>query len=898
MRQERIWLRLARLVLRMAARILPRSLRQDWLHEWDSELIYLSRRQSGRNDTGRRQRGELAQHTAGALVDAAWLRRQCTSDAELVQDMRYGARLLRRHVGFSLSAISILALGIGATTAIFTVVNAVLLEPLPYRDPDRLALMWERNTTIGKERDSVAPLNYLDWKAQNVTFEGLAAFRFGRFVLTGIGEAEEIVNVAVRGDLFRVLGVNASLGRTFTESEERRDERVVVLTHEFWQRHFGGDRTIVGRTLTLTGRSYTIVGVMPPAFRFPEGTVVDVYSPLIFTRDDLQGRRAHSLTVIGRLKDGVTLQAATLNLAAIAAAIASHDQGSNPEVAVVNVHEVLVENVRLSILVLFATVGVVLLIACVNVANLLLGRGLSRYREIAIRSALGGDRFRLIRQLLTESVMLALLGGALGTLIAVWGMSILKQFVPPDLPRIENVRLDVTVLLFAAAAATMTGILFGLAPAAQLARSSQMESVLLRSSTVNVSPAFRRNRSRAGLVIAEVALSTILLAAAGLMARSFLAVRNLDFGFQPHNLLTFQISLPNSRYPGDPAQFRPLPSGTSPVQPSKLATFFLQILDRIATVPGVLSAAAVSALPLNPVGIDYDMPIVIEGKPLARAGEEPQADLRVATDDYFSVMGIDLACGRYFTESDGPGGVPVIIINDTLARQTFGGENPIGQRLRLYGRSRQIVGVVESVRHYGYSTTPRPEMFLPFRQFQFSTMTIVVRSAADSAALGPSIRKLVGALDPGLPVTRMRPMAAYLSDSVSRLRFTTVLLATFACLALVLSVVGVYGVMAHSVGQRAREIGVRMAMGANRSDVLRMIVGEGLALAIAGVLIGLAGATLATRLMSKLLFGVNAADLTTFGAAAVVLVIASLAATYIPARRATHLDPVLVLKTE
>jgi putative ABC transport system permease protein len=808
---------------------------------------------------------------------------------DFVRDLRYGARALLRAPGFTVVATLTLALGIGANTAIFSVVNAVLLKPLSYRDPDRIVMIWERNTTIGKDRDLVAPLNFVDWKSQNAAFDALGAYRFGGFSLTGAGEPESVTSINVSSSLFRVLGVDALIGRTFTDEEESRRDRVVVLRHDFWQRRFGGDRNIVGKTITLSDAAFTVVGVMPPSFRFPDGNPGDLYSLLLFQPNELNGRRLHSLTVLGRLKDGMTIDSAAANLTSIAHAIAAADPGSNPDIAVVGAHDLLVEDVRLGLLVLLGTVGFVLVIACANVANLLLVRASARRGEMAMRSALGAGRDRLVRQLLTESVLLAVIGSALGVAVAWSLLGLLVRLSPPDLPRVDQVTIDLTVLLFVTAVAFVTGIGCGVAPALQSAGASLVEAT--QESRV------RRQRGRSALVVAEVALSLMLVAGAGLMIRSFLKLHNVDLGFRPANLLTAQLFLPANRYSIDPGQFQPAKPGVVP-QLSKQGTFYAQVLDSLAATPGIESVGAVSSLPLNPVGIDFDLPVIVQGRPKPRVGEEPQADFRIASPDYFRTMGISLTSGRLFNDFDGPASTPVVIVNETMAAQMFPGENPVGQRLLLYGKPREIVGVVTPVKHHGFSRDPRPEMVVPFRQFQLGGMTIVARSNIDPSVLGAAIAAAVHKLDPELPVSRIRTMEEYQSASVAQPRFTAMLLAGFAILAMSLALVGVYGVMAYIVSQRTREIGVRIALGAERSDVVWMVVRQGVVLAGFGIVIGLAGAAAGTRLMERLLFGVSATDPITFAAGAVALGLATVAATCGPAWRAARVAPVTALRCE
>jgi predicted permease len=823
---------------------------------------------------------------AGALV------------AQVRQDARFALRRLRREPTFSAVAILTLALGIGANTAIFSVVNAVLLEPLPYPNAERLVLVWERNTAAGKDRDPVAPPNFQDWRRGNTVFDELAAYRFRGFALTHVEQPEQLQALSTTASIFRVLGVAPALGRAFTDDEEHRRERVAVLSHAFWQRRFGGDPSVVGRSVALDGAAFTIVGVMSAAFHFPDDTPVpvDLYSPIAFAPRELNGRGLSTLTVIARLKPGMTLQAARANIGTIAKSIAAHDSTGNPEVTIVGAHDALVEDVRLGLMILLGTVGLVLLVACANVASLLLVRAAARRRELAMRAALGAGNRRLLRQMLTESVVLAGLGAGVGLALAWWLLRMLVSFAPPDLPRLERIAIDPAVLLFTTAVAMVTGVAFGLVPALAVSRRSLTD--VFKAGSPHATATFGTSNGRAVLLVGEIALSLTLLAGAGLMVRSLINLRNVDLGFQPANVLTAQIFLAPSRYPVDSAQFRPASASTGHVADSKLVVFMTELEKRLIDVPGVESVGAVSALPLNPVGTDYDLPVIIQGRPRPRAGEEPQADFRVATTGYLRTMSIPVLRGREFTEFDGPNSTPVIIINDMMAQQMFPGDDPIGQRILLYGRAREIIGVVGSVRHHGFTQDARPEMILPYRQFQFGGMTLVVRSQMERAAIAGEVSRAVHALDPQQPVYRVRMMTELFAASVAQPRFTTLLLSAFAALALVLAVVGIYGVMSYSVSQRTREIAVRLALGARPLELIAMVVRRGMMLAAIGVTLGLVGAIAATRLMADLLFGVTPTDPATLGAAVVALILSSLMATYIPAARAATVAPASVLKAE
>jgi putative ABC transport system permease protein len=818
---------------------------------------------------------------------------------ELGQDGRHAARMMRRDLSFTAIAIVTLALGIGANTAIFSVVNAVLLEPLSYPGADRIVVVWERNPAIDKERDPVAPANFEDWRRENESFEDLGAYRFRGFALDDATAPEQLLGLSVSSSLFRVLGTAPLLGRVFTEDEQRRRDPVVVLAHDVWQRRFGGRESVIGSPVSLNGASFTIVGVMPAGFAFPDGDPVDLYAPLVYNPDESTRRTAHVLSVVARLKDDVTIERATADLQRIAQQIAAADSNSNPDVTVAGAHDVLVEDVRLGLVVLFGTVGFVLLIACANVANLLMVRATSRRREIVVRAALGANRGRLFRQLLTESVLLAGVGAAAGVLLARGLLAAFRGFHPPDLPRADQVAIDTTVLLFVTVAALITGMIFGIVPALQSASPSLSDATKAIGRTVTA-----RTRGRSALLVSEIALSLMLLAGAGLMIRSLLELHRLDLGFSPRGVFTAQLTLPAARYPvppfGPPLALGQSRSSDSPATPqdAKPYLFFHELEQRLRSAPGIEEVGAVSALPLNPVGTDYDLPVIVEGQPRARAGEETQADFRVVTEGYFRAMRIPLLAGREFTEFDGPASTPVVIINQITARELFGGVSPIGQRLVLYGRPREIVGVVGSLRHHGFARDPRAEMILPYRQFQFSSMTLVVRSAIAQASVAGTIRTAVRSLDAQLPVYRLRAMDDFLADSIAQPRFVTVVLGAFAVLALVLALVGVYGVMSYVVGQRQREIAVRMAVGAGRLQVITMIAGQSFSYAAVGVVVGLAAAAAGTRLMSGLLFGVTSTDAATFASATAAVIIAALAATAIPAWRAARSTPVNALRVE
>ena len=811
----------------------------------------------------------------------------------LWRDLRSSLRLLGKNRAYTLLAVATLAIGIGSNTAVFTVVDAVLLRPLPYRDSERLVVVWERS--VQNPRDPVAPLNYFDWAARADSFENLAAYQYESLALTGEGQAEQLTTLAATANLFQTLGVNSLLGRAFTEEELARNEPAVVLGHRFWQQRFGSDPTVVGTAIELSNTSHTVVGVMEPGFEFPSPrSDVALYSPLILAPGERTSRLTHTLSVIGRLRSGVSVEEAAEELGAIARAIAEEEPPSNAEVTLVSAREEVVENVRASLLSLAGAVGFVLLITCANVAHLVMVRSSARSKEIALRTALGSSRGHILRQLMTENFVLAVLGGATGILLAAGLVRIVVRFGPASIPRLESVGLDLWILGYAFLLSIVTGLLFGLTPALHSSR-SDLAGVL--KTGAGVRSGRKRFYGHSALVVGEVGLSLVVLAGAGLMLQSFAKLQELDYGFRPENLLAGQIFLDQTRYPTDGSQFRPLgPEGAASLSPQ--ASFFEELLDGIETLPGVEMAAAASSLPLDTVGIDFDLPIVIEGRPVSRPGEERQANLRIVTDGYFRTMEIPVLGGRAFTEFDGPASQSVMMINETMADQFFPDENPIGKRIVLYGRPREIVGVSGAVRHYGFSRDHVPEIILPSRQFQFGGMTLVVRTSVPPEALTNAVRSQVASIDRDQPVYRLQTMEAKLSESIASPRFTTSLLLLFAALAIAIVLVGIYGVFSYTVSERSHEIGIRMSLGARRHDVIAMVIGEGLRSVGLGVALGLAGALALGRLMQGLLFDVSATDPFTLAAVSAFLAVTALIAVYMPARRGTRIDPIVALRRE
>jgi putative ABC transport system permease protein len=797
----------------------------------------------------------------------------------LIHDLRYGIRALARSPGFTIVAVLTLALGIGANSAIFSVVQWVLLRPLPFADPDRLVLIAEHNLSKGWERFAVSPANFLDWRERCQTFDSLAIANGVSLTLLGTGAPERLSGLAVSSELLSLLGVRPALGRTFHPGEDRPGAaRVAVLGHELWQRRFGADPSLVGRTITLDGDAYTVVGVMPPGFRF---TAAQIFVPMALTADQLGQRGSHWVFSVGRLAPDASLEAAQAELAAIAASLAERYPDTNRGwgVRVDDMHENAVRHTRPALTALSGAVAFVLLIACANVANLLLARANGRRHELAVRAALGARRVRLVRQLLTESLLLALAGGALGLLVAVWGIDALPALAADSLPRVRGIAVDRTTLLFTIGTSLATVVLFGLAPA--LAASRDPARSGMREGT---RAGFGgRGRLRSALVVCEMALALVLLIGAGLLLESFRRVSAVSPGFDADHVLTLEVSLPASRYPEEAQQAR----------------FFDAALEKLAALPGVEAAGASTVVPL--VSGDEIYSFVIDGRPEVPVSDLPSANYYAASADYFRTLGIPLRKGRYFTEADTAAAAPVAIIDESFARRYFPGEDPLGQRLRIGNRgavAREIVGVVGEVTHYALESGPTTAMYEPYRQQAQDSMTIVLRSRTDPAALTTAARRAVLEVDPAQPVYDVRTMDQVIAGSLADRRLPMLLLAIFAGAALLLAALGLYGVVSYAVAQRTHELGVRMALGAGRADVVRLVLSHGMGLALAGVGLGLCAALLLTRAVSRLLFGVQPTDPIVYGALSVGLVCVALVASLLPAHRATRVDPLAALRNE
>jgi predicted permease len=811
----------------------------------------------------------------------------------LLQDVRYAARMLRRSPGFMLLAIATLALGIGANTAIFSVVDAVLLKPLPYPQPNRIAAVWGTHEKLAENRRALSFPDFVDVQKQNSVFEHVAGYTDATASLTGGGEPLHLTGEQVSTDMFAVLNVRPFLGRGFLPDEDKPGHDVAILSYQLWKGHFGGDPNIIGRAVTFDGRSNTIVGVMPADFAFPfNSDAIDVWQT--FSHDATstspdpavtEQRGAHFLSSLARLKPGVTYAQANAELSAIGNRLALQYPDTNKYMSFRSESALdgLVGDLRPQLFVLLGAVAFVLLIGCANVANLLLARATSRQREIAIRAAMGAGRARIVRQLLIESAMVSFAGGACGLIVAVWGSEFIASLAAGQFPRVAGTTVDARVLAFTFAASVLTGLLFGIAPAMQL--SHQPLGEILKEGGRSSSQSGRQHRLRNLLIVTETALAVMLLASAGLLIESLAHLQRVNPGFNSHGVLTFAVDLPDSRYS----------------KHTQNEAFFGQLGERLRSIPGVDAASTGVPLPFSDAVIrtGYE----IEGHPVAKS-DVPHTHFRAVGMEYFRTMGIPLLQGRIFAETDRDGSPNVVIVNKALVDKSFHGENPIGKRIKpgisTIGEApwREIVGVIGDVKTGGLDKPDQPESYVPEEQIGFEWQYGVVRSSLPPETLVPAIREQMRALDKDLPVYDVRTMDEYVGRSIAQPRLDSALLAIFAALALVLAMVGIYGVMSYGVAQRTNEIGIRMTLGAQQRDVLRLVMGQGIVVAGLGVLIGIVGSIGVTRLLATLLFGVSPGDPATLAGVAMILVACALLACYIPARRAMRVDPMVAMRYE
>jgi putative ABC transport system permease protein len=797
----------------------------------------------------------------------------------VLNDLRYGFRMIIKHRMVTCVAVLALGLGIGANTAIFSIINAVVLRPLPYGDPERLV------TVLHEGSNPVAPANYFDLAAQSQSFEGIAAAQYWEPNLTGRDQPEHLRGLKLTAQMFQVLGVSPALGRTFNPDEDQPGrDHVVVLSNQLWQRRFGGEPGVVGQQVTIDGESHTIIGVMPPDFQFAPfwATNAELWSPLNLA-PRANDRGGQSLRLFARLKSNVTRSSAQADVTTIFRRLEQEHPQANKglTLAVEPLHEKVVGKTRPALMILFGAVCFVLLIACANVANLMMSRATSRQKEIAVRTALGASSARIARQLLVESVLIALAGGALGLVLSLAGMKVLLSLGPSSLPRLQTIGLDLPVLAFTLCLSVATGLLFGLAPILQTRKWNWNKS--LKESTRGSSAGRSRVNARRLLVISEVALALMLLIGGGLMVRSFGRLRAVDAGFTPDRLLTMTVSLAGSQHS----------------TPPKRVAFFTELLQRIDSLPGVQSASAINHLPLS--GDMWTLSFTIEGRPAPGPGEKQGAVYRIIRPDYFRTMGATLLKGRDFTAHDNDGSPPVVIINEQFAERHWPNEDPLGKRIRVSedDELREIVGVVKPLKQDQWTAEPKLEMYLPHLQSPAPrALTLVVRSNGDPLALVAGIENQVWSIDKNLPVSDITTMEQVVAQSIEQQRFNMFLLGLFAGVALILAMVGIYGVMSESVASRTHEIGIRMALGAQAADVLRMVVRQGMALAAIGIGIGLFGAFWLTQFMSRLLFEISPTDRITFLLIPLIVALIVLCACLIPARRATKVDPLEALRYE
>ena len=805
----------------------------------------------------------------------------------LLRDLRYSLRTLRKMPGFTVVALLVLALGIGANTAIFSVVNAVLLRPLPYPGADRLALIWETDLKDGIKREGPSGPNFLDWKEQSQSFEEMALLEVGTGTITGEGEPEQVTGLRVTTNFLSMLGARTILGRGFTAAEGAGKARypVAVLTNGFWKRHFGADPHIIGRAITMNSEPYTVIGVLAPDFYHPLPT--DLYVPWPIAQLRAKSRVDHDFGVIGRVKPGVTIAQAQAELSTIARNIdAQTPRLAGWDVSVVGMQQALFEYIRPALLLLLGAVGLLLLLACVNVASLLLARVTVRGKEMGIRAALGARRGHLITQILSESLLLSLVGGGLGVLFAVWGVDLLSGVLPGTLPMAEAgaeivrpiIAVDARALAFALLISTGAALIFGLIPALYVARADVNEA--LKAGGRTSSPSHGRARVWSLLVAGEVALASMLLIGAGLAMKSFVNLQHVNSGIRPDHVLTFRMRLPTDNlYKNDRDQ----------------ADFYRRVLDKVEQIPGIQSAGLTDVLPLGQQN-DREY-FTIENRPLP-PGQELVADFRRISPRYLSTMGIALLRGRLLSDRDVRDAPPVILIDETLARQYWPNQNPIGRRMRLWGEFREIVGIVGQVHHYGLEKQPEPTIYAPYEQMTDKAMALAVRTTMDTQAVVKAVKQAVWSVDRGQPVFQIRSMEDYLSLAGTAPRLSTALLLVFASISMLLAALGIHGVVSYGVAQRTREFGLRMALGSTPGQVKALVVLSGIRTALIGLAVGMAGAAALASALRALLYGVAPLDPGVMAAVAALLLTVALIANYIPARRATHIDPMEALHQE
>jgi putative ABC transport system permease protein len=868
----RFWLWLIRVI----GVIVPRRLRADWRREWEAELRYRETLLADWDKLNRQTKLDLCWHSLGAFADALFLQPRRMED-EMFQDLRYGVRMLFKTPGVTFVAVLTLTLAIGANTAIFSVVNAVLLRPLPFPEPERIVRLWESHPPTNLPQTSVAPPNFLDWRSQSQVFTQMAAYREDGFNLQAGDEPRRVNGARVTVDFFSVLGMKPAAGRAFTPQENAPGgERVVILSHASWQKSFAGDQRFVERQIKVDGQPHTVVGIMPPGFRFPQD---DVELWLPYALDPNSDRRSPFLRVLGRLRPGATLVQARSELETIALRLehAYPDSNKGWRVFMLPLHEAISGQVQRPLYILLGAVLFVLLVGCANVANLLLSRNAAREREMAIRAALGAGRWRIVRQLLTESLLLAFLGGAGALLLAAWGVKLLATLGPRNIPRLNEAALDLPVLGFTLAVALLTGLIFGMAPAWQHVRLNL--NTTLKEGARMAGGSARRLRQL--LVVAEIALALLLLIGAGLMIKSFVRLQQVAPGFDAQRALTMELNLAPAKY----------------ARAEQRTAFLQQVLERLKALPGVEVAGATHRLPLRGnSGMGYQ----IEGRPASAPGGRDRVNFRSVTPDYFRTIGTALVAGRTFTEEESWQRSNAVIINQKFQRLHWPDENPLGKRIRLGGVDPPltVVGITADVKESGLGVDTEPSVYVPYVRMPAQQMTLVLRTGSEPLSLAAAASAGVRQIDAEQAVSGISTLENLVSETVAQPRFNTWLLALFALLAVLLAAVGIYGVMAYAVAQRTQEIGLRMALGAQPRDVVKLVIGQGMKLVAFGVALGLLAALGLTRWLKTLLFSVEVTDPLTYAVIAVLLAAVALVACYLPARRAMKVDPLIALRHE
>jgi putative ABC transport system permease protein len=886
----RFWLWLIRVI----GVIVPQRLRADWRQEWEAELRHRETLLTDWDKLDWRNKLDLLRRSVGAFLDALCLQPRRLED-EMFQDLRYGARMLLRQRAFTIAAVIALALGIGANTAVFSVVNAVLLRPLPYQNSDRIAMIWGNFLLLKIEQLSAKAAEYVDYRDQTQSFETVAAFHREDFVLTGGSQAERVAGARVTANLFPMLGAKAAQGRLISAEENQTGrDNVMVVSHKFWQTRLGGEPNVIGRNVRLSDSSYTIIGVTPAGFEFPHPSFnftgpVEFWIPLTFTTEQVTQRQdPYYLNVIALLKPNVTIEQARAEMTTLGQRferelgfrggyLGPNNESGGWRITVMPLQEQVVGNSRRALLVLFAAVGLVLLIACANAANLLLMRSTVRQKEMAIRAAMGAHRLRLIRQLLTESLLIAALGAAGGLTLASLGVKALVALGPDNLPRLQEIDVDGRVLFFTLALSVLTGLIFGLAPALQASRPRLQHTLKEGGAAATRGRHWLRNL----LVVSEVAIAMTLLVGAGLMLNSFVRLQRVDTVVDVDKTLTVEINLPSTKY----------------TEPAQVTAFFQELVRGVESLPGVEQVSLSNVMPLGAYALND--PFAIEGRAYT-AENATWAAWHAVMPNYFRTLGIPFIAGRDFTEQGAGVASGETVINETMARRYFPNENPTGKRIAL-GKGPPwltIVGVVKDIRQRGLESEAGPDWYFPFSRRPSVYACLLLRTSGDRMSLASAIRSQVSAIDKDQPVTAIRTLNEVIASTTAPRRFNTLLIAIFAAVALALAAVGIYSVISYSVTQRTQEVGVRMALGARPGDVIRLILKQGLAMTLIGVAAGILGAIATARVMSGLLYGVTATDPATFVAISLLLAIVAMLACYLPARRAARVEPIAALRCE